>query len=408
MKDICFLSTLYPKGCENYDINVKKHRSQNITFIQNELIRGFEESFVNKVHIINKLLVPLYKKGYTKPFVKSGAFEHTNGLNEKDIIFPYVNVPLFHSISLFWGVRKYLLRWILNEQKEKYLISYSLTTYSLKAMKYAKKKSSTIKTCIIVPDIPQFTYMNTNNLLIKIKNKIALNLLNNKIKKSSKYVDTYCFFSEHMQEKINAKHFCVFEGLATEGFSNIAAKRDYSEKEKVILYAGGLHANYGVDLLLNAFTSLKNPNYRLILCGKGSLEEKIIKQSSKDHRINFVGEIDRLDLLSLEKGADLLINPRIDCGIFTRYSFPSKNLEYLSSGTPLIAYKLEGIPSEYDKYINYFNEPTAESLAVKIVDILENNNISAINTAANAALFVTTQKNASLQSKKIIEAMDNL
>lgn len=408
MKNVCFLSTLYPKGCENYDINVKKHRSQNITFIQNELIRGIEENFANKVHIINKLLVPLYKKGYTKPFVKSGTFEHTNSLKEKDIIFPYINVPLFHSISLFWGARKYLLRWILNEHKEKYLISYSLTTYSLKAMKYAKKKNTAIKTCIIVPDIPQYTYMNTNNLLINIKNKIALNLLNNKIEKSSKYVDTYCFFSEHMREKINTKHFCVFEGLATEEFSNITAKRDYSKTEKIIIYAGGLHAHYGVDLLLNAFTNLKNPNYRLILCGKGLLEEEIVKQAAKDPRINFVGEIDRLDLLSIEKGADLLINPRVDCGIFTKYSFPSKNLEYLSSGTPMIAYKLEGIPSEYDRYINYFNEPTAESLAVKIVDVLENSNKSAINAAANAASFVTTQKNALSQAKKIIEAMDNL
>jgi len=402
------LSILYPNSSTTYDKYVTKHRSQNISFIQNELIKGFEENIGNRVHIINKLLVPLYKKGYIKPLITTGNFEHASGLNKKDIIFPYINIPFLHSTSLFWGARKYIHRWILEEEEEKYLVAYALTTYSLKAMRYAKKKNPRIKTCIIVPDIPNYTYINSENGFTKTKNRIAISIIDNKINYLSKYVDAYCFFSEHMQEKINAKHFCVFEGLATEGFTIVEARRDYSEKEKIIVYAGGLHADYGVKLLLDAFSYLKNPNYRLILFGRGSLEGEIVRQAAIDPRIRFKGEIDRIDLLSVEKGADLLINPRVNCGRFTKYSFPSKNLEYLSSGTPMIGYKLDGIPDDYDKYINYFKEATAESLAEKIVDVLENNNDAAINRANNAVNYVTTQKSAIVQAKKILETMDGL
>lgn len=406
MKDICFLSMLYPNTNTEYDKYITKHRSQNISFIQNELIKGFEENLGNKVHIINKLLVPLYKKGFTKPLIKAGTFEHSNDLKKKDIIFPFINIPFLHSISLFLGARKYIKRWIVAKSGDKYLIAYSLTTYSLKAMKYAKKKNPNIKTCIIVPDIPQFTYRNSKDIIIKIKNYIAMQIIDNKIRNLSKHVDAFCFFSEHMKEFIPAKRYCVFEGLSTEGFTNVDSIRYYSEQEKIIVYAGGLHANYGVKLLLDAFCILKQPNYRLILCGRGSLEEEIIRQTADDPRIIFLGEIPRTELLSIEKGADLLINPRVNCGIFTRYSFPSKNLEYLSSGTPMIGYRLDGIPDEYDDYINCFEKPTPESLAKKIEEVLETNFVNTIVRANNAMEYVTKNKNAISQAKMIIKTMD--
>lgn len=68
--DICFLSILYPENSTQYEKYVKKHRSQNITSIQTDLISGIDKANQTSPFIINTLLVPLYPKGYRKPVIK--------------------------------------------------------------------------------------------------------------------------------------------------------------------------------------------------------------------------------------------------------------------------------------------------------------------------------------------------
>ena len=52
-----------------------------------------------------------------------------------------------------------------------------------------------------------------------------------------------------------------------------------------------------------------------------------------------------------------------------QYSFPSKTMEYLASGTPSIAYKLEGIPSEYYPFIIFPESNDVESLHNSILKV---------------------------------------
>ena len=63
-------------------------------------------------------------------------------------------------------------------------------------------------------------------------------------------------------------------------------------------------------------------------------------------RIEFLGMLPRTDVLELQSKATILVNPRQPVGDFTKYSFPSKTIEYMASGTPLLMYKLPGIPEE--------------------------------------------------------------
>lgn len=81
------------------------------------------------------------------------------------------------------------------------------------------------------------------------------------------------------------------------------------------------------------------------------------------------------------KKATLLINPRPSNEEFTKYSFPSKNLEYMASGTPLLATDLPGIPAEYKRY-EY---------------IIENENIDGI---ANMFRYVLNLTDAELRKKR--------
>ena len=64
-----------------------------------------------------------------------------------------------------------------------------------------------------------------------------------------------------------------------------------------------------------------------------------------------MGQVSLNEARALQKTADVLVNPRLNEGEYTKYSFPSKTMEYLSTGRPVVCYKLDGIPDEYDKHL---------------------------------------------------------
>ena len=99
---------------------------------------------------------------------------------------------------------------------------------------------------------------------------------------------------------------------------------------------GGLTKKYGVIELLNAFERLQDENCRLVICGSGDAENDIIEASNRDRRIIFKGLLPRKEVLSLQKSSTILVNQRSNNEEYTKYSFPSKIMEYLSSGTPVV------------------------------------------------------------------------
>jgi glycosyltransferase involved in cell wall biosynthesis len=400
--DICFLSILLPPDDKIFVANSKTFRSQNITAIQLSIIDGLSNSNIQQPYLINTPLLSLFPKGYKYPVVRSSEIKGVyNGVNHS-----FKNVPVLYSSSLFYGARKHLKKCASSTSgKKKLIIAYSLTRYTLKAMRYVKSIDPSIKTSIIVPDLPQYTYQKSGNFLKKIKNNLAINAIENEIKRSSNFVDFWMLFSDKMRECLPPlKNQMVFEGVATDLFENIE-KTQSDKNKKTILYAGGLHENYGVGLLLDAFDLLDGDSWRLLLAGKGPMQGKINTKSKNDTRIEYIGEVPREKLLELEKNADVLVNPRVNSGIFTRYSFPSKNMEYLSSGTPMVGFKLDGIPDEYDDYINYFNENDAKSLAETIMSVCDDNNNEFAEKARNAREYVLNTKNKDFWAHKILQEM---
>ena len=78
-------------------------------------------------------------------------------------------------------------------------------------------------------------------------------------------------------------------------------------------------------------------------------------------------------------------------------------MEYLSSGTPLIAYKLDGIPDEYDEYINYPADSTLQALSNELVRVCEMRDEFRKDIGNKAKRFVLDEKNTNVQTKKIIK-----
>ncbi|MGK0713944.1 glycosyltransferase [Aerococcus urinaeequi] len=193
--------------------------------------------------------------------------------------------------------------------------------------------------------------------------------------KNLKFVDSFVLLTNQMKDMLNIgkKPFIVIEGVV-----NFENNNDENDKQKpknmdsimTVVYTGTLNKKFGVVNLVEAFHNTSIKNTRLKICGRGDSEEIIKSYAAKDERIIFLGQLPNTEAVKLQKRATVLVNPRQNNEEFTKYSFPSKNMEYLLTGRPVIAYKLDGIPDEYDNYFHYVEDDSIDSFTNKIEEIL--------------------------------------
>ena len=151
-----------------------------------------------------------------------------------------------------------------------------------------------------------------------------------------------------------------------------------------------------------------NDNIELWLFGDGSAVNEIISNSQKDHRIKYFGSVTRQEVLMYEKQAILLVNPRSTKEQFTKYSFPSKTIEYMASGTPLLTTRLEGIPSEYFDHSFSIEDNTVCQIKDALVSILNLSDEELKQKGKIAQQFVRENKNAKAQSERIVTFLRKL
>ncbi|MFR5442676.1 glycosyltransferase [Alistipes sp.] len=125
--------------------------------------------------------------------------------------------------------------------------------------------------------------------------------------------------------------------------------------------------------------------------------------ATKDRRIQYLGSIPHDEILQLQRTASLLVNPRTPEGIYTKYSFPSKTMEYLASGTPTLLYELPGIPKEYYHYCYSLNDQSITALAEKVDEVLSLSIEERTKLGEKAQQFILDTKNATIQCTKILE-----
>lgn len=401
--DILFLGRLFPREKENEIKNKMKTGMQDAAnALQWNIIDGFEENDFGKMRVINYLPVDAYPNGYTDKFIKEFTFQHTDKYKSDDINVGCCNIFGVKRFINSLYFRKHIKKWARQDNgKQKVLLCYTATSMFLGLAKLAKKYNKNITVGCIIADIPEFATARELTGLKKVYHTYQVK------KCASLYglVDRFVLLTKQMAEKLEiTSEFIVIEGIATTDGTPYDEKfANQYKDEKYILYSGTLNYKFGIKNLLNAFEKVGDPDIKLVICGFGEAEELIKEKQKVDGRIVFLGRVDRTQVLALQKNATVLVNPRQNNEEFTKYSFPSKNLEYLSSGVPVIAYKLDGIPDEYDSYITYPKDDSENALAQEIIKICNLSDEERFALGKKAKDFVCENKNKNKQAQKIIE-----
>lgn len=254
-----------------------------------------------------------------------------------------------------------------NRNNDRYLIIYS--TSFLFIPFFIKLLISNIKICLYITDLPIYNdYNNKNNIIIRYRNIIRTILLNICISK----VDLLIGVSDLMVNKLTKNK--KIKSIVIEGMTDrLDEEVTRVQKENIITYAGRINYEYGIKELIEAVKILNNENVesKLMLCGYGNAIDYVKRAAKEVENIHYLGNLNQAQLKILLEKSKVLINPRNKKQGFTKYSFPSKILEYLSFGNIIIGYKLDGMPKIYDEYIIIPKGNTIKELADAIKDALK-------------------------------------
>lgn len=299
-----------------------------------------------------------------------------------------INIPI---IKIIWQFLTTFFNVLKDKSSEETIIIVDVLNASIAygAVLAAKLRN---KECIgIVTDLPE--------LMVTGNKKSQVNLINKVIKKCTAYV----LLTEAMNQIINPnnKPYTIIEGLCDINMF-LKEKKKVENNVKICMYAGLLDARYGVKNMVEGFAQANIKNSELHIYGNGPYVSELKKITKDNKNIIYKGSVMNNEVVKAELKASLLLNPRPTTEEFTKYSFPSKNMEYMVSGTPLLTTNLPGMPKEYKSYVYLFKEETTKEMGLQIKEILEKNESELFHKGRQAKQFVLKEKNNVIQAGKII------
>lgn len=343
------------------------------------LIRGLYAQLGDNIDFVS--YVPTNKDLYipAQSFVGDTVVKH----------FAIERESIISVVSAGKAFEQYLLELCRNQRNGLKVIMYAVNpVFEHFIIKYKKKYN--IKLITICSEVPELRRYG-NSMISKVKRKVMTYF--------NEQFDGYVFFSAEMKNVVRCKnkHSMVLEGIAPE-----FRKRPETGKKNIIMYAGGLAADNNVPFLLECCKEIAELS-EVWICGVGSDEAKIKEIASTDLRIKYFGRLSNDKVLALEEKAKILVNFRSPDEELTKYSFPSKILEYISSGSLVLSTKLRGIPEEYFDYIIPISLDDKVSLKETIIKCLNLEDSVYIEKCLIAQNFIQEKKSYMNQSKRVID-----
>lgn len=186
------------------------------------------------------------------------------------------------------------------------------------------------------------------NMNICTKKKLPCIIHSKNYKEFTKYVDIVTApsaFTLELYKKNgyfkNSKKVMIPNAIdiSFEEFENIISDREKRDSERIeFLFVGSLDQHKGIKFLIESFKEISNENYRLNICGKGSMEKYVREQCEVDGRISYIGSVFKEEKDKIFKKSDVIIVPSIWYEPFGRVV-----IEGYKYGLPVIACNIGGL-----------------------------------------------------------------
>lgn len=313
---------------------------------------------------------------------------------------PFVNRPLLRQIFLFLSCLFYTVQWCLKHKQGAVMcdvLNITMASAALIGSKLTRRDSLGI-----VTDVPAFlagmskSKLSMKDEIVRWINTVVMN-----------HFGSYVFLTEYMNQLINKerKPYVVIEGQVDNAMADSLNELQNKSKKKICMYAGQVQRIYGIKLLTDAFITANVENSELHIYGMGDFADALGNICREHPNINYFGVVPNELVVREQARATLLINPRPSKEEYTKYSFPSKNLECMASGTPLLSTDLPCMPEEYRDYVFIAYDETVVGFAKRIKTILQMQREELHRVGIKAKEFVLAEKNNIVQAKKVLKLL---
>lgn len=275
----------------------------------------------------------------------------------------------------------------------------SLSPIAVEISKQAKKNR--LKLVTHVTDFRDFLYKPSS-----IKQKIWQYILNRQFYSQFSYTTSFVLLTDAMKDRIKIKNRkCVLiDGLCDYDLTNQATTSYHSDK-KVFLYTGSISYMFGLKNLVEGFIKADMPNAELHLYGWGDYVEELKQTVIRHPNIRYFSTVPNYEIVKKQAEATYCVNPRPVGDTYTKYSFPSKTIEYLVAGRPVITTHLPCITAEYDPHLFYFDNDTIDGIAETLKRCYHIDNKVLSEQGDRARQYILTEKNNKKQVSKILDSI---
>lgn len=351
---------------ENDEKLLKLYYKNNVSVsnqeYENKLIYGFEKNHFDYIFLSAPSIgfFPFNsKKAFAKDFSSSSNF----------ISLKYCLVYFLNHISKTIAIKKAIKKILkeVNKEREIHIIACECHSPYLQGIRFAKRKHENTFSTLLVPDLPK-NMGKTKNFIRKMAKRIDLIVIKCLIKK---YVDSFVAFTKDIDAEINTlgKPSFISEGLV---FPNDCTDCHHADSKIRCNYTGKLDEQNGVELIAETAKLLCNENIVFDIYGTGPLLNHLIDESEKTNNLVVHGYIDYRNAQHELSKSSILLSPRFSDREYTKFSFPSKILDYLSSKKPIVTFDLPCYTQDMRKVFYFPNGVEAEHLASKIMDVINN------------------------------------
>lgn len=220
----------------------------------------------------------------------------------------------------------------------------------------------------------------------------------------------YVLLTQAMNDRLNpeGKPYVILEGHADIAMGERQPALEKKRQPRICLYAGGVREQYGLKNLVEGFRQADLENVQLHIYGPGSYVEELKRVAAADPRVVYGGMLLSSQVVEKEMEATLLVNPRPTNEEFVKYSFPSKTMEYMASGTPVLTTVLPGMPREYHPYVYLIEDETPEGIGKALKEVLCRSDEELFRKGNQARRFILENKNNVIQGKKILDLLETM
>ena len=176
-------------------------------------------------------------------------------------------------------------------------------------------------------------------------------------------------------------------------------------EKDLIVYTGALDHWRGGDFLVEVARQLKRQDIRIVLCGKCD-REKTWARFGNDPRVEVKGFVSEAEMDDLCCRASVFLNVRDPLNGDNVLNFPSKLLNYLAYGKPVVSTWLPSFNPEYRDILEVVEQKDADSFAQKIITILDGADVDFQRKYEQIKTWYCGNKTWGGQTERLLEWMN--